>query len=140
MTDLWHLMSAKQAPEYHAWNSMINRCYNEANPEYPRYGGRGIEVCFKWRHSYDTFITEMGKKPHSCLQLDRINNDKGYYKENCKWSTRTEQAFNRRNSVTTPAMIKSCLLFLERGFPITEVAAMHKVNHGTIYTILGLYS
>jgi len=78
---------------YSCWTNMIARCTNSNNPNYKHYGSRGISVCESWRNSFETFYKDMGEQPTG-LSLDRINNDKGYSKENCRWATKFEQANN----------------------------------------------
>lgn len=81
---------------YGIWNAMKNRCSNKNCPAYMNYGGRGIEVCGRWL-KFENFLADMGERPEG-KTLDRIDNDKGYSPGNCKWSTRTEQARNKRNN------------------------------------------
>jgi hypothetical protein len=81
-------------PEYKVWKSMNDRTGNPNNWAWDRYGGRGIKACDEWR-SFDRFITDMGQRPSPNSQLDRIDNDLGYSKENCRWVTRKE---NMRNT------------------------------------------
>ena len=83
-----------KTPEYRAWRSMKQRCYNPENKFFYRYGGRGIKVCKRW-HKSENFLADMGKKPAPNLSLERINNNKGYSPANCKWATQKEQIANR---------------------------------------------
>ena len=81
---------------YYTWMSMKLRCYSKYHASYEEYGGRGITVCDEWRETPTQFIEDMFPSFQEGLSLDRIDNDKGYFKENCRWSTLTEQALNKR--------------------------------------------
>ncbi len=83
-------------PLYKTWDSMIGRCYHRSNASYKNYGERGITVCQEWLDDFANFIRDMGDKPGREYTLDRIDNDKGYSKDNCKWSTWSEQNRNQR--------------------------------------------
>lgn len=76
---------------------MVRRCHNPKSVSYKNYGARGIFVCDRWRYSAEAFLEDMGPPPEG-KQIDRINNDLGYFKENCRWSTREEQAKNTRRT------------------------------------------
>ena len=93
--------------EYYAWDNMIQRCVNPNNPEYKNYGGRGISVCEEWRNSFELFLQDMGLKPKEKFSLDRIDNDKGYYKENCRWTNSFTQAINQREKPNYTTGIKN---------------------------------
>lgn len=82
--------------EYRTWSGIKDRCLNPNNHTFRYYGGRGIFVCERWKLSYLNFLDDMGRRPSGRHSIDRINNDDGYYKENCRWATKSEQAFNRR--------------------------------------------
>src|SRR5262245_34706055 len=85
-----------ETSEYFVWGSMLQRCYNPKHRQFRHYGGRGIRVCDRWGESFANFLAEMGKRPPG-LQLDRIDNDRGYEPGNCRWATTTEQSRNRRS-------------------------------------------
>jgi len=88
----------KPTPEYHCWAGILKRVKNPNDKLYPYYGGRGICVDPKWE-TFEGFLEDIGTKPEGDLSLDRIDNDKGYYKDNVRWATRTEQSRNRRNNI-----------------------------------------
>ena len=81
---------------YHRYRAMIRRCYDPLYKEFHNYGARGIKVCDKWLESVENYINDMGFPPFKTAQIDRINNDLGYFKENCRWATPQENTNNRR--------------------------------------------
>lgn len=78
---------------------MIQRCTNGNNPNYHNYGGRGICVCTRWR-TFKFFYEDMGPRPSNKHTIERVDNSKGYYKNNCKWATQKEQCNNTRRNRT----------------------------------------
>lgn len=85
------------APEYWIWQAMKQRCRNHRHKHYADYGGRGIRVCARWAASFAAFISDVGPRPSSRHSIDRVDNDGNYEPGNCKWSTSSEQARNRRS-------------------------------------------
>lgn len=92
-------MSRQSSPEYSSWLSMKSRCYNAKHDAYKFYGGRGIEVCERWRSNFLDFLSDMGEKPTRDSTLDRINPELGYCPENCRWASIAEQKRNRRDCI-----------------------------------------
>lgn len=85
-----------RTPTYRTWASMITRCRNPRHAAFSRYGGAGIVVCEKWLQ-FDGFLEDMGERPEKTT-LDRIDNSLGYFKENCRWATVTQQQRNRSSN------------------------------------------
>lgn len=84
-----------KTPTFRTWKSMLQRCYDEKVAHYKRYGGKGIEVCSRWKDSFDDFLIDMGERPEG-MTLDRIDSTKNYTFENCRWVTPKEQARGNR--------------------------------------------
>lgn len=90
-----------RSPEYEAWHGMRQRCTNPSHKQYADYGGRGINVCDEW-DSFAAFYADMGSRPSGKHTIERIDNSRGYYPDNCEWATRSQQLRNtRRNRLIT---------------------------------------
>lgn len=82
---------------YRTWANMKQRCNNEHNSIYAYYGGRGIKVCKEWENNFLAFYDWAIKNGYDdTLTIDRIDNDKGYCPENCRWVTMATQSRNKR--------------------------------------------
>lgn len=118
-----HAKKNAKTKTYHAWISMTQRCSDPKQKSYHYYGGRGIQVCKRWR-KFVNFLEDMGEAPEG-YQIDRIDNDKGYSKSNCHWTTRKQQSRNKRNSVFITHENKTQLLI--------EWAEELKITYQTLY-------
>lgn len=91
---------------YQCFMDMKQRCQNQNHKYYASYGGRGIDVSDSWQ-SFENFVDDMGLKPDG-LSLDRIDNNKGYSKENCRWATKAQQARNTRMTSDKQVGVSYC--------------------------------
>ena len=83
---------------YRKYYDMKRRCLNPKSPNYKYYGAIGITVCDEWINSYESFVRDMGIPKRNNLQIDRIDNSKGYFKENCRWVTAKTNMRNTRRA------------------------------------------
>lgn len=114
-----HFPGTIASPEYVTWQAMKARC---ADPNNPRYGGRGIRVYQMWLDSFDTFFEHVGPRPSPNHSLDRIDNDAGYEPGNVRWATREEQAANRSTTKVDDWGKKFMSLWFRRGYKTKDVA------------------
>jgi hypothetical protein len=121
-----HGMSAvdggKASPEYRAWGNMIQRCHNPNNAAYHNYGGRGIEVCDRWRNSFKAFLEDMGCRPGPGYSIDRIDVNGNYEPGNCRWATAKVQRANQRTRTPTLFAFKGQLRTLKEWSRETGIA------------------
>lgn len=105
---------------YNIWSGMKRRCNNKKDKY---YGGRGITVYNRW-NKFENFYEDMGERPRG-KSLDRIDNNKGYSKENCRWVSRSIQQKNK---------IDSLYVFInnKKFNSITEAAKYHNKSITTI--------
>lgn len=92
---------------YIKWYQMIDRCHNKRNKDYRYYGARGIKVCREWRDYNNYYSWAMKSGYQKGLTIDRINNNKGYNPDNCRWATMQQQSDNKRNTDKRNRLIKA---------------------------------
>ncbi len=116
-----HGMSKKSI--YNIWRSMRKRCLVKSTTMYRYYGGRGIKICKRW-DIFENFYKDMGDRPKG-LTIDRINNNKNYTPNNCRWATELEQHNNTSaNIIVTFDGIKRS---------IAEWCRIKKINSNLVY-------
>ena len=91
-----HASRKNRNPTWLTWMAMKKRCLSINDKNYASYGGRGITICKRWL-DYKNFFEDMGTRPFG-LTIGRIDNNAGYYKENCRWENRSQQQRNKRTS------------------------------------------
>jgi hypothetical protein len=115
------------------WRAMKQRCSDPKHKSYARYGDRGIMVCDQWVNSLDAFIEWARKNGYvRGLQLDRIDNDRGYCPENCQWITPVE---NSRKSTATRLSVSEAeeiRMLVSKGVKQSEIAKRFSVDPSTI--------
>lgn len=112
---------------YRLWANLPQRCGNPNNPAFKYYGGRGITVCDRWVNSFENFVADMGEPPPGAT-LDRVDNNKGYSPDNCRWASREDQANNMRSN----------RLITLRGVTMTTIQWARRLglNPGNVYSRL----
>jgi hypothetical protein len=119
-------------PTYVAWVGMKDRCYDSSYPLFHRYGGRGITVCDRWRHSFKNFLEDMGERPGKGYSLDRYpNNDGNYEPGNVRWATSTDQNNNRGNNIK--------YVFMGTSMTVAELSRITGVPYTTLRRKLSRY-
>lgn len=126
-----HGLSASKT--YGVWKHMVQRCTNTKTARYKDYGGR-ITICDRWNPkqggSFKNFLEDMGECPPG-LSLDRIDNNLGYYQENCRWISLQQQSFNKRNTVKIFYNNKEwCRAELARQFNLRPETLQNRINRG----------
>lgn len=118
-------------PAYWVWRSMRDRCRLPSHHAWANYGGRGIKVCPQWDASFEAFWADMGPTYQRGLSLDRIDVNRGYCPENCRWVAFKTQNNNRRSNryVDTPWGLMTVAEAAERsGIPKTTLT--YRLDHG----------
>jgi hypothetical protein len=122
----------KPSPEYNSWASIVQRCTNPKNPNYSKYGGRGITVCDEWREDFATFLRDMGPRPSLRHSIDRYpDNDGPYAPDNCRWATDSQQMQNTRRTVLMTMNGKTmCLTDWAKAYGIGRIVLHRRLAKG----------
>jgi len=127
----------RKCPEYKVWSEMKQRCYNRNKERYPRYGGRGITVCDRWRNSFTALYEDMGPRPTSKHQLDRIDNDGNYEPGNCRWVTQLENSRNKSSTKMSTKKAKEIReLYKTNNISQRELANLYNIDQSSVWKII----
>ncbi len=102
---------------YRVWSKMKERCLNPNHKSYKYYGGRGISICSEWLEFPPFRQWMLAQEYDGTLELDRIDNDQGYFPDNCQLATHTDQVQNRR----LPNRHKTGKRYGRRGFTAEDI-------------------
>jgi len=122
--------------EYRSWRHMKERCLNKNNHAYKNYGGRGISISDRWVNDFSVFLQDMGERPSLSHTLERTDNNKGYYPDNCYWATKKEQGRNRSTTILdedSVSLIKAHLKY--KWLPQVKIAKLFNVTSSLISSI-----
>ena len=120
---------------YKIWAGMKRRCNNPNEKFYSHYGGRGIRVDPAWEKSFPQFLADMGECPdgHS---IERLDVDRGYSKDNCKWIPESQQSRNTRKSKLTMADAMQIRSLVAAGGHAPSVARQYGVDRTMVNKIV----
>ena len=110
---------------YGIWKGIKRRCLNAYYHHFENYGGRGIDICKSWRESFSSFKAwALTHGYEDGLSIERLDTDKGYCPENCKWATAIEQNNNTRRN--------HYVLYDEGVYTVAELARMYGIKQNTL--------
>jgi len=124
-----HTRGYRQSPEYVSWSRMKTRCLNSNDPNFRKYGAKGITICPQWIDSFETFLDDVGPRPSIKHSIDRFPNRHGNYEPgNVRWATGREQNLNRdmTHLITLNGVTR----------PLFEVCQELGISLGTMYSRL----
>jgi len=133
--------------EHNTWKGIVQRCTNPKYKEFYLYGGRGIRMCNRWRHSFQAFFDDMGRRPGNKFSIERIDVNGNYEPSNCVWATTKQQGRNRRDTLrflwngTVQSLADICescganykLVYhrIKEGWPVGEAVSLPRLQpHG----------
>jgi hypothetical protein len=124
---------------YSIWKGIKKRVYGTKSKNYDRYGGRGITLCDRW-HDFLLFIKDMEESFEEGLTLDRVDNNKGYTPENCRWATKEQQNNNQERSLKLlfkGVYYTESQLARETGVPRTTIQSRRRLGYSVEEMVYG---
>ena len=131
-----HFRGGKQTALHAVWDSMIARCYRASSQSYPHYGGRGITVCSEWMRFEGFMQWDRFGDWKKGVQLDRIDNSKGYSPDNCRWATPAQNCQNKRSTVLSADLVRLIRIYHGSGVPQRWIAKMMNVSPACINVVV----
>lgn len=119
----------KTLNSYITWTAMKQRCLNQKHPFFFNYGGRGIEICERWRYSFEAFLEDMGPRPPG-MTIERKDSDGNYEPGNCRWATRKEQNNNTKTN--------RIICYNGKSYTVAQLAEEYGLKPSTAYYRLNL--
>jgi hypothetical protein len=116
---------------YKIWQGMLARCHNKNSDKYELYGARGIEVCKRWRESFESFVADMGD-PESNQTIDRIDSNGNYEPSNCRWADCMQQNNNKRTNkrITIDGVTKTVAEWVRSSPGINYTTVTERLSRG----------
>lgn len=117
---------------YNTWYLMIYRCFNASCKKYQYYGGRGITVCDEWKNNPKSFLDwcDLQEPIPENYSLDRINNEKNYCPDNCRFASKKEQVLNRNMTIWTENETLCVKDFVEKYGKVPYKTALNRIHRG----------
>lgn len=130
-------IAPKGSPLHNRYVSMTQRCFDKNATSYKNYGGRGINVCDAWRN-FDNFAKWALSNGFDCnMQLDRIDSNKDYSPDNCRFITQADNNRNKRNNIHThDDVVEMIRLYVCTPLSIKEIAEMFSDSAGNVANII----
>lgn len=119
-------------PLFRAWMNMKQRCFNENAYNYHSYGGRGITVCDEWLDSSNFISWSLTNGWSEGLQIDRIDNDRGYSPGNCRWVNPSVNCRNRRSTKLSPESAEAIRTARLSGRTLSDIAREYGVSQSMV--------